>query len=358
MVRLINNFTLLCKKTENGEEICSCDFRVNIYGCEHSELYVTSGWILAIMSILATIMASGLLIYLIKVRKQPFFLPASNERGWIRPKPMHSYHLLVIAYMALEAFHLIALEVELYPSVKAAELGNVSAVVFSASAAILYTISIVYATPNVQFNENYELLCKKYGPNILLVDIIGILLFLLPIFAWFPLSSLTGEYADRNDIEAANYYFAAKYIAIVIWEVIYSLVLIYFWYKLMSVIKSYIKVIEDRNISSGVTSSGQVQSIKKSARNITTPVMAIFGGLLSQAIIFVIMSISHRTNTIYVFMWNMFYYWIQYVFFPLLALTVESFLIYYTVVNYKDSLTSSANNSNNNNSNNNNSKAE
>jgi hypothetical protein len=100
MVRLINNFTLLCKKTENGEEICSCDFRVNIYGCEHSELYVTSGWILAIMSILATIMASGLLIYLIKVRKQPFFLPASNERGWIRPKPMHSYHLLVIAYMA------------------------------------------------------------------------------------------------------------------------------------------------------------------------------------------------------------------------------------------------------------------
>lgn len=127
---------------------------------------------------------------------------------------------------------------------------------------------LVYATPNVQFNENYELLCKKYGPNILLVDIIGILLFLLPMVAWFPLSSLTGEYADRNDIEAANYYFAAKYIAIVIWEVIYSLVLIYFWYKLMSVIKSYIKVIEDRNISSGVTSSGQVQSIKKSARNV------------------------------------------------------------------------------------------
>lgn len=91
---------------------------------------------------------------------------------------------------------------------------------------------------------------------------------MLPIVAWFPLASLTGDYADRNDIEAANYYYAAHYIAFVIWEVIYVLVLTYFWYKLMAVIKSYIKVIEDRHISSGITNNSQVESIKKSARNV------------------------------------------------------------------------------------------
>jgi hypothetical protein len=126
---------------------------------------------------------------------------------------------------------------------------------------------LVYATPNIEFNENYELLAKKNGPNILFVDIIGILLFLLPI-GWYPLASLTGESADRNDIETANYYYSAHYIALVVWEIIYSTVLIYFWYKLMSVIKSYIKVIEDRHIHSGITNSSQVESIRKSARNV------------------------------------------------------------------------------------------
>lgn len=56
--------------------------------------------------------------------------------------------------------------------------------------------------------------------------------------------------------------------------------------------------------------------------------MAMFGGLLSQAIIYVIMSVSYRTNSIYYFGWNVFYYWIQYVSFPVIALLVESFLIY------------------------------
>jgi hypothetical protein len=100
MVRLLNNFTLLCRKTENGEETCSCDYRINIYNCEHSEFYVITGKILAILCIFAAIMAVGLLIYIVKVRKQPFFLSASRDRGWIRPKPMHSYHLLVISYMS------------------------------------------------------------------------------------------------------------------------------------------------------------------------------------------------------------------------------------------------------------------
>ncbi|GET04276.1 hypothetical protein GLOIN_2v1573083 [Rhizophagus clarus] len=331
MVRLINNFTRVCRETENGEEICSCDYRLNIYDCDHSEFYVIVGRILVTLCILATIMAIGLLIYLIKVRKQSFFLSASRDRGWIRPKPMHSYHLIVISYMSLEAFHLIALQVELYPNVKAAELSNITINVLTASIAIFYPISIVYATPKVEFTDNYEILSKKNGPNIILVDIIGLILFSLPIFAWFPLASLTGESADMNDIEGANYYYRAHYLAFVAWEIIYVVVLVYFWYKLMSVIKSYIKVIEERHISSGISNGSQVQTIKKSARNITAPVIALFFGLLTQAIIYIIMSFTHRTKTIYYFGWNVFFFWIEYVAFPIIAVSVESFLIYYII---------------------------
>ena len=98
MVRLINNFTLVCK-TEGEEELCSCDFRINIYGCPHSEFYVIVGKLLVAICILVTIIAVGHLIFLMKVKRQPFFLSASAERGWLRPRPLHSYHLIVICYM-------------------------------------------------------------------------------------------------------------------------------------------------------------------------------------------------------------------------------------------------------------------
>src|SRR5215213_5687712 len=101
MVHLINDFTLVCEKTETGEidgKFCACDFRINIYGCTHNEFYVIAGKILISMCILLTIVSGGSLIYLIKTKKQPFFLPAACERGWLRPRPLHSYHLIVFTY--------------------------------------------------------------------------------------------------------------------------------------------------------------------------------------------------------------------------------------------------------------------
>jgi hypothetical protein len=99
MVRLLNNFTRLCK-TEDVDELCSCDYRINIYECSHSEFYVTTNKVLVAMCILVIIMAGGSLYYLMKVKKQPFFLPATRERGWLRTKPLHSYHLIVITWMS------------------------------------------------------------------------------------------------------------------------------------------------------------------------------------------------------------------------------------------------------------------
>jgi hypothetical protein len=98
MVRLVNNYTVVCK-TENGKELCSCDFRINIYDCPNSEFYVIAGKMLLPICMLVAIMSGGFLIYLLKYKKQPFFLSASGERGWLRPRPLHSYHLLCFSYM-------------------------------------------------------------------------------------------------------------------------------------------------------------------------------------------------------------------------------------------------------------------
>ena len=98
MVRLLNDFSLMCKNI-GGEELCVCDYRVNIYGCPNSDFYVMMTKTLIPICLLVTVMSASFLIYLTKFKKQPFFLNATNGRGLLRPRPLHSYHLLVFAYM-------------------------------------------------------------------------------------------------------------------------------------------------------------------------------------------------------------------------------------------------------------------
>ncbi|RIA93896.1 hypothetical protein C1645_818757 [Glomus cerebriforme] len=340
MVRLLNDFTRVCK-TEKGKEFCSCDFRINIYECQLSEFYVIVGKILVAICLIDTVIAIGSMIYLTKVKKQPFFLSATRERGWLRPRPLHSYHLIVFFFMFFEAIHLIALIYELYPNIVTAEVGNITKNTLTAAFAIFYTVSIVYSTPNVQFNDNYELSSRKNGPNTRLVDIIGIILFLQPIITWFPLAILTGRFAEMNDIETANFYFKLHYLAFVVWEIIYLMVLAYFYYKLMIVIRSYVKILEERYSSLGTIDNGHLENIKKGSRNIKIPVMAVVNGLLFQAIVYFILSFTPRTTTIYYFGWNIFFIWTEYIAFPLIAFSIESFLLYHTLKNLKKSPNSS-----------------
>ena len=98
MVRLLNDFSRVCKKI-GEEEFCSCDYRINLYDCPHSDFYLMTTKMLIPICILVTMMSCGFLIYLIKIKNQPFFLNATNDRGWLRQRPLHSYHLLVFAYM-------------------------------------------------------------------------------------------------------------------------------------------------------------------------------------------------------------------------------------------------------------------
>ncbi|CAG8698501.1 1426_t:CDS:2 [Funneliformis mosseae] len=267
-------------------------------------------------------MSGGFLFYLIKVKKQPFFLIATKDRGWLRPKPLHTYHLIVFTYMFFEGLHLIFLVNELYPNLIAAEVGNIMADSISAASAAFYPVSIVYSTPNIQLDKQHE---NSYfrnfnyvGPNARLVDIVGIILFFVPLFTLLPFASLAGYYAEMNDVKMENVFYTAHYFAWVAWEIIYITVLTFYWYRLTFIIKDHIKVLllEKDN-------SNQVKKFKRGTRNLTIPVLAIVFGLLLQAIIYVVMSLTHRSNTVYYFGWNLFYYWIGYVTFPLLGFGIE-----------------------------------
>ena len=113
-----------------------------------------------------------------------------------------------------------------------------------------------------------------------MVDIIGIVLILQPIVTWLPLAFLTGYFAEMNEIQTASLIFTIHYLCLVVWEIIYDVVLAYFWYKLMSVIKDYIKLLEHRHLSSGIADYKHVDNIRKGTRNVGFFLKTIFFNII------------------------------------------------------------------------------
>lgn len=99
MVELDNNYARMCRfdQTTNNT-YCACDFRINIHRCDHNEFFLNASWITLVLSLFNSIFGAMFLYYLVKIKGQTFFLNHTRGRGIIRPKPLHSFHLLVLAY--------------------------------------------------------------------------------------------------------------------------------------------------------------------------------------------------------------------------------------------------------------------
>ncbi|CAJ0767087.1 6749_t:CDS:2, partial [Entrophospora sp. SA101] len=142
MVRIINDYTLACKKTDTVET-CWCDFRVNIYECQQEKFWIT-----------------------INLINLPFFI----------------------------SINITCLILELYPSVLWAEVVHHLSDEMLSSLGILYLI--IYSTPS-GFQYNFKLTRKegddisyaKKSMDIKILDIIGILLMVLPIAIQLPLAA-------------------------------------------------------------------------------------------------------------------------------------------------------------------------
>jgi hypothetical protein len=99
MVELSNNYARMCRFVQStNNTYCACDFRVNIRRCDNNEFFVNASWITLVLALLNSILGAIFLYYLVKIKGQPFFLASTRERGFLRPKPIHSFHLLILAY--------------------------------------------------------------------------------------------------------------------------------------------------------------------------------------------------------------------------------------------------------------------
>lgn len=108
MVELDNNYARMCRfdQTTNNT-YCACDFRINIHRCDHNEIFLNVSWITLVLNLLNSTFGAMCLYYLVKMKGQPFFLNPTRGRGIIRPKPLHSFHLLILAYNLGKSVNLI-----------------------------------------------------------------------------------------------------------------------------------------------------------------------------------------------------------------------------------------------------------
>src|SRR5436190_10147561 len=81
MGKLINNsFARYC----DGNNLCSCDFRINLRGCPEEIGYITTLEYLVSLESLIVIISISFIYYRFKVKGQSIFFPATRERGEIR----------------------------------------------------------------------------------------------------------------------------------------------------------------------------------------------------------------------------------------------------------------------------------
>ncbi|PKY25643.1 hypothetical protein RhiirB3_511486 [Rhizophagus irregularis] len=299
MVELDNNYARMCRfdQTTNNT-YCACDFRINIHRCDHNEFFLNASWITLVLSLLNSIFGAMFLYYLVKIKGQTFFLNHTRGRGIIRPKPLHSFHLLVLAYNSALAFNMICLITESYPHVIWAELGNYLPHGICGSLGIFTPLSIVYSTPSVDSNSEDSLtLNRKF------LDIMGIIVIIHPYIIFIPFVLLSGYYSDINDLENAMLYFKAHYICWTVCAILYIALLSYLYYRLIYVINYQINYIKHYDAN-----NPDLNSWKRAKRNINGSLLSIIGGVIFQTILSISFAVSYKEMTIFIDGVNFLYY--------------------------------------------------
>ncbi|CAG8469271.1 9679_t:CDS:10 [Diversispora eburnea] len=143
---------------------------------------------------------SCLLYHLIRIKKQGFWLPKRIDRGYVRPRPQHIIHSILLLADA-------------YPNIISAEIGNILPRTFGASISVMYPLSIAYSTSSFEINptptqttNNDSSLSRQTSSfssifsnrQSVLIDIFFFFLFISPFIIFITFSILTGYYADNG----------------------------------------------------------------------------------------------------------------------------------------------------------------
>ncbi|CAI2167770.1 17336_t:CDS:2 [Funneliformis geosporum] len=292
MAHLLNSFTLVCKGYNLHNKFvwdtrdCACDFRVNIHGCPEQEVYIIADWILIPYCLLLSIVASICLYQLIHVKKEPFFLPARKDRGFLRPRPQHTCYALALVYCPWKIIHMLQLLNDLYPNAMWAE---------------------IYSTGAIEIDTTLSSMGSMKGSLNLLkrIDITCISIMLSPLVIFLPLAGMTGRYADIGNIAKANSYFIAHNICWAIWGILYIGAMVYFWSRIFPSILENVDL--TMNNEKNPELELKLEQFKQSRDKITIPGtwQLIPACLYILALVFY--GALHRTNTIFIYGINIAY---------------------------------------------------
>ena len=95
MVQLDNGYARTCKPSDdNSTQICACDSRINIYRCDRNEFFIDVAWISLTLNVFIVLFSSLILYHLVKIKRQPIWLPYTRERGLIRYFESHTQFFL------------------------------------------------------------------------------------------------------------------------------------------------------------------------------------------------------------------------------------------------------------------------
>jgi len=93
MIQLNNIYARACKFSDN-KQICTCDFRINIYHCDQSDFLIGGTWLTLILNLSIAFLCVIVLYYLIKIKNLSIWFPATRERGILRYLNLHLILLL------------------------------------------------------------------------------------------------------------------------------------------------------------------------------------------------------------------------------------------------------------------------
>ncbi|RIA87589.1 hypothetical protein C1645_877949 [Glomus cerebriforme] len=342
-MKLISPYAIVCKNvssipisTISPTQLCSCDFRINIYNCPESITLIISNWVLFSYCGLLSITAATSLWHLIKRKDQAFFLPSRRDRGKIRPRPQHIYFTMSLTYCPFQMIHSILLLTNSYPNIFWAEFGHTLPTALTATVAVLYPLSIVYSISAFEVGTNFASTRPVSMSSVLSevpvtrqaikADLTCIFAFILTFCLFLTVAALTGYYADITDYTNANKFFLIQNLVWAIWGFFYIVIMIWFWFRFINIVLENINELTTQTQNSEL--QNKLEQLRKGTRNLSLPVYGQAITIIIYIPTLILYGLYHRSNTIFNYKINLLYMFIWYFVFPLIINVTQWFMIY------------------------------
>ncbi|GBC07626.1 hypothetical protein RclHR1_07590007 [Rhizophagus clarus] len=344
-MKLNSPYTIACRNVSptptSPIQICSCDFRINIYDCPESHILLISNWILFSYCGLLSITAATCLWYLIKKKDQAFFLPSRRDRGKIRPRPQHIYFTMCLAYCPFQMAHSILLLTDSYPNILWAEIGHTLPTALTAMVAILYPLSILYSISAFEVGTNFAS-TRPVSMSSVLSEVpitrhaiktdLACTFIIISTFCLFVIvAALTGYYADLNDLTNAYKLFLIQNLVWAIWGFFYIIAMLWFWFRFINIVLENINDLTNQHQTQNSELQNKLEQLRKGTRNLSLPVYGQIITVIIYIPALILYGLYHRTTTIFNYKINLLYMGIWYFTFPLI-LNITQWLMIYNII--------------------------